>query len=400
MKILAVCQHYYPEQFRITDICETLAKESNDVTVLTGLPNYPSGIVQKEYKFFRRRKEIINNVKVIRCFEIGRRKGKFWRILNYLSYMCSASLKAIFLKKDFDAIYVYQLSPITMAMPAIIYKKTHKNKKINLYCLDLWPESLLVENFSKDGRAYQAIKKISKWIYKRCDSILVTSEEFKSYFKEELNIDKEIIYMPQYAEDFYINQSDKKQQEKNTIDYVFAGNIGKAQSVETIIKAAKEVKNKNIKIHIVGDGTYFEECKNLAKTLNLDNVNFYGKKPAEQMNEYYNMADAMLITLSKNEVINKTIPGKLQSYMASGKPIIGAINGAVNNIIKDSKSGYCVESEDYIGLAKIMDNFASDTIENKEKMAINAYNYYKENFDKEKFISKLLNLLEGGIDNV
>lgn len=400
MKILAVCQHYYPEQFRITDICETLAKEGHDVTILTGLPNYPSGIVPKEYKFFRKRKETINNVKVIRCFEIGRRKGKFWRILNYLSYTCSSTLKAIFLKKDFDAVYVYQLSPITMAIPAIAYKKTHKNKKINLYCLDLWPDSLLVENFSKEGKVYKTIKKLSKWIYKRCDSISVTSKEFKSYFKEELDIDKEIIYMPQYAEDFYINQNNEKQQEKNTIDFVFAGNIGKAQSVETIIKAAKEVKNKNIKIHIVGDGTSLEECKNLERTLNLDNVIFYGRKPAEQMNEYYNMADVMLITLSKNEVINKTIPGKLQSYMAARKPIVGAICGAANDIIKKSECGYCVESEDYKELAKMMDRFATDSIENKDKMANNAYNYYKENFDKVKFISKLLKLLEGGVNNV
>lgn len=400
MKILAVCQHYYPEQFRITDICETLAKEGHDVTILTGLPNYPSGIVPKEYKFFRKRKETINNVKVIRCFEIGRRKGKFWRILNYLSYTCSSTLKAIFLKKDFDVVYVYQLSPITMAIPAIAYKKTHKNKKINLYCLDLWPDSLLVENFSKEGKVYKTIKKLSKWIYKRCDSISVTSKEFKSYFKEELDIDKEIIYMPQYAEDFYINQNNEKQQEKNTIDFVFAGNIGKAQSVETIIKAAKEVKNKNIKIHIVGDGTSLEGCKNLERTLNLDNVIFYGRKPAEQMNEYYNMADVMLITLSKNEVINKTIPGKLQSYMAARKPIVGAICGAANDIIKKSECGYCVESEDYKELAKMMDRFATDSIENKDKMANNAYNYYKENFDKVKFISKLLKLLEGGVNNV
>lgn len=400
MKILAVCQHYYPEQFRITDICETLVKEGHDVTILTGLPNYPTGTVSKEYKFFRRRKEIINNVKVIRCFEIGRRKGKFWRILNYLSYMVSASLKAIFSKKDFDAIYVYQLSPVTMAIPGIIYKKTHKNKKLHLYCLDLWPDSLLVENFSKDGKIYKAIKKLSKWIYKKCDTISVTSEEFKNYFKDELSIDKEIIYMPQYAENFYINQANEKQQDENTIDYVFAGNIGKAQSVETIIKAAKEVENKNIKIHIVGDGSSLKQCQNLVKELDLTNVIFYGRKLAEQMNEYYNMADAMLISLSNNDVINKTIPGKLQSYMIARKPIIGAISRATNNIIKKSECGYCVESEDYIGLAKIMDKFALDTTERKKQMANNAYNYYKENFDKEKFISKLMNLLEGGINNV
>lgn len=400
MNLLVISQHYYPEQFRITDICETLVKRGHTVTVICGLPNYPSGIVPKEYKFFKRRKETINNVKVIRCFEIGRRKGKLWRILNYLSYMICASFKAIFLKCNFDTIFVYQPSPVTVTIPAIIYKKTHKNKKINLYCLDLWPDSLLVENFSKEGKIYKIIKKLSRWIYSRCDSIAVTSKDFENYFKEELDIDKEIIYMPQYAEDIYINQKNKEQQEKTTIDFVFAGNIGKAQSIETIIKAAKEIKNKDVKIHIVGDGSSLEKCQNLVQELNIENVIFYGRKPIEQMNEYYNMSDAMLISLSSNEVINKTVPGKLQSYMLAGKPIIGAISGAANNIIKKSECGYCVESEDYIGLAKIIDKFATDSKESRYKMADNSYNYYKENFDKEKFISKLLKLLEGGINNV
>ena len=400
MKILVICQHYYPEQFRITDICETLVNKGNDVTVLTGLPNYPTGIIPKEYKFFRKRKETINNVNVIRCFEIGRKKGKLCRILNYLSYMISASFKAIFLKKDFDAIYIYQLSPITMAIPAIIYKKTHKNKKINLYCLDLWPDSLLVENFSKDGKVYKIIKKLSRWIYNKCDSISVTSEEFKNYFKEELNIDKEIIYMPQYAEDLYTNIELNPIKKDNYINFVFAGNVGKAQSIETILKAAKELKNEKIKIHIVGDGTSLEECKKLAKDLNINNIVFYGRKPIEEMNYYYNMADAMLITLSNNEVINKTVPGKLQSYMAARKPIIGAISGAVNNIIKKSECGYCVESEDYIGLANVMNKFAVDNVEDRIKMADRSYNYYKENFAKEKFINRLLNILQGGTSNV
>lgn len=400
MKILVVCQHYYPEQFRINDICETLAKQGNDITVLTGLPNYPSGIVPKEYKFFKKRKETINGVKVIRNFIVGRRTGKIWRILNYITYMISASIKALFLKNDFDIIYVYQLSPVTMAMPAIVYKKIHKNKKIHLYCLDLWPDSLLVENFSKDGKIYKIVKKISKWIYKRCDIISVSSEEFKKYFKEELGIDKEIIYMPQYAEDFYENEEVNDKETNNITNFVFAGNIGKAQSIETIIKAAKKIENEDIKIHIVGDGSSLEYCKNLSSQLNLSNIVFYGRKPAEEMRQYYNMADAMIITLSNNEVINKTVPGKLQSYMAAGKPIIGAISGAAKNIIDKSKCGYCVETEDYIGLASIMNQFKNDNCDVKKEMSKNAYSYYKENFDKEKFISELLNVLGGGINNV
>ena len=397
MKILAICQYYYPEQFRINDICESLAKCGNDVTVLTGLPNYPSGKVGKDYKFFRKRKENINNVKVIRCFEVGRRKGAIWRVFNYISFMFFASIKAFFLKNDFDVIFVYQLSPVTMAIPAIIYKKIHKNRKLHLYCLDLWPESLLVDNFSKNSKIYKIMYKLSKWIYSQCDSISVTSKGFIDYFTEKLKITKEINYLPQYCEENIYEES-RNYSEKDTkgkINLIFTGNIGKAQSVETIIKAAEKLKQDNILIHIVGDGSSLQKCKELVKELKLENVIFYGRKPIEEMKEYYNLADAMLITLADNDIIAKTIPGKLQSYMATGKPILGAIGGETYRIINEAKCGYCTKAEDYTGLAEIIKKFTIDNREIRKKMAINSYNYYKENFKKEKFMKKLLNILRG-----
>lgn len=395
MKILVVCQFYYPEQFRINDICETLAKLGNDVTVLTGLPNYPNGIVPREYKFFRKRKEKVKNVNIIRCFEIGRRKGTLWRILNYISFTFSASVKALFLKKDFDTIFVYQLSPITMAIPAIIYKKKCKNKKLHLYCLDLWPESLLVDNFSKDSKIYKIIYKLSKWVYQKCDSITVTSRGFIDYFKNELNIEKEIRYLPQYCEEnFYFQNINNSEKEEKNINLVFTGNIGKAQSVETIIKAVDKLNDDNVYVHIIGDGSLLEKCKELTQKLNLKNIIFYGRKPIEEMGKYYNMADAMLITLANEGVISKTIPGKLQSYMATGKPILGAIGGETNEIIKNAKCGYCTNAEDYSGLADIIKKFSNDSKEERRKMALNSYNYYKENFRKEKFIENLLKIIK------
>lgn len=402
MKILVVCQFYYPEQFRINDICETLSELGNDVTVITGLPNYPEGIVPKEYKFLKKRREKIKNVDIIRCFEIGRRKGIMWRILNYMSFMFSASMKALFIRKNFDVVFVYQLSPITMAIPAIVYKKTHKNKKMHLYCLDLWPESLLVDNFNKNSKIYNIIYKLSKWIYNKCDSISVTSKGFIDYFNEELKITKEVKYLPQYCEENIYKKKNgyvKKSSNKKT-NLVFTGNIGKAQNVETIIKAAEKLKDDNILIHIVGDGTSLKECKELAEKLKVKNVIFYGRKPIEEMKVYYDMADAMLITLANETIISKTIPGKLQSYMIAEKPILGAIGGETNRIIKEAKCGYCVESEDYNGLAEIIKKFNSDSQKIRKEMALNSFNYYEENFKKEKFIKQLLGLLKEENNNV
>lgn len=391
MKILVVCQYYYPEQFRINDICETLVKKENEVTVLTGLPNYPRGKVSKEYKFFRKRKEKINGVNVIRSFEIGRRRGIIFRVLNYLSYMISASIKACFMKEQFDVVYVYQLSPVLMAVPGIIYKKRH-NTKMVLYCLDLWPESVTTFGIKENTLIYKLIDKISRKIYNKADEILVSSETFKQDIKKKLKQDIKIEYIPQYSENILSAKTHKWHKE---INFVFAGNIGKAQSVETIIKAANELKeNSNIKIHIVGDGSSLQECKDLVKKLNLNNVIFYGKKELNEMQQYYNLADAMLVTLTKDAFASKTLPGKVQSCMATGNPIIAAADGETKKIIENAKCGYCVPAEDYKALANKMIEFASKTKVEIAELENNSQEYYNKNFKKDIIINKLIKVLE------
>lgn len=392
MKILVICQYYYPEQFRINDICEELVKKGNEVTVLTGLPNYPEGVVPKEYKFFRKRQENIKGVHVIRTWEVGRRKGSLYRIINYCSYMISASLKVLFMKKQYDCVYVYQLSPVTMAIPGIIYKKLSK-KKMHLYCLDLWPASLTMGGVNENTKFYKIVKRVSSWIYNKADTIMITSEQFKKYLSKELEVRTKTIYMPQYAEEIY-KKTKMKKNTKQTIDLLFAGNIGNTQSVETIIKAADRIKDKRIKIHIVGNGSSYEECVQLSKKLELGNIKFYGRKKIEEMNVFYQNADAMLITLKKDKNLSMTLPGKVQSYMAAGKPIIGAIDGATKEVIEKSKSGYCVNAQDYKRLAEIIEKFAKDSEKTKRKMGENAYKYYEANFGKKDFINNLTKILK------
>ena len=154
MKILVVCQYYYPEPFRISDMCETLVEKGHEVTVLTGLPNYPEGQILGDYRYCRNRNEVLNGVKVIRSFEIGRGNNKLKLFLNYLSFAVSGSLKAFFMNEKFDVVLVNQLSPVMMGIPAIVYKKKHK-KKILLYCLDLWPDSLAAGGIQKSSIIYK-----------------------------------------------------------------------------------------------------------------------------------------------------------------------------------------------------------------------------------------------------
>jgi hypothetical protein len=249
MKILVICQHYYPEQFRITDICEELVKCGHQVTVLTGLPNYPMGYIYPGYKDKSKRHEIINGVDVHRTFTIGRRRGIVFRVLNYYSFMLSSCRRVNKLDDDFDVVFVNQLSPVMMAEAAVKYKKKH-GAKLVIYTLDLWPESLTVGGLKKGSLPYRYYHGVSKKIYKSADKIFVTSKEFKEYFSCEFDINN-CEYLPQYSETIFDPKSCKKEPDGN-IDLMFAGNVGIAQSVDTIIRAAaltKDIENLKKKLN-------------------------------------------------------------------------------------------------------------------------------------------------------
>jgi len=386
MKILVICQYYSPEPFRISDICEELIKKGHEVTVVTGIPNYPMGEIYEGYRNGDKRDEIINGVKVHRCLTIGRKTGAVRRFLNYYSYAISSTLYVSKLKDDYDVVFVNQLSPVMMANAGLKYKKKH-NKKLILYCLDLWPESLVAGVIKRDSLIYKYFHRVSEKIYKQVDKILITSQMFRQYFKNEFGIEDNIEYLPQYAESIFDPDVCRKEPD-GKIDLLFAGNIGVAQSVQTIIRAANETKDIiNLRWHIVGDGSELENCKKLAQELGVTSITFYGRKPIEDMPKYYAMADAMLVTLQADPILSMTLPGKVQSYMAAGKPIIGVISGETNQVIKDTDCGLCCEAEDFNALAKCVYRFSMTN--DHSKMGKNAKKYYINIFSKDIIIGQL-----------
>ena len=393
MKILVVCQYYYPEPFRISDICENLVRNGHQVTVLTGLPNYPEGRILDNYRHGKNKQETINGVKVIRCYEIGRGNNKLTLFLNYFSFAASGSFKAMLIKEEFDVVFVNQLSPVMMAIPAIVYKRKH-HKKLMLYCLDLWPDSLAAGGVKEGSLIYKVFLGISKWIYGNSDLTLVTSSMFKDYFENTLGVNtKNVKHLPQYAEDLF-SQGLGMKPISEKFNFVFAGNIGDMQSVDTIIKAAGELRGQSdIVFHIIGDGSKADECRQLTESLNLNNIVFYGRRPLEEMPKFYEMADAMFITLKDNKTLSYTLPGKVQSYMAAGKPIIGAINGETQRIIEQADCGLCCKAEDYKGLSNLILRFCNS--DKQDEMANNAQQFYLENYSKEQFINNLEDALNG-----
>lgn len=401
MRILVVSQYFWPEEFRINDICKGLVEEGHEVDVLTAIPNYPKGEFFEGFSIFKRGHKKYEGVNVRRCFCIPRGKNsKVKLILNYISFAVSSVFHIPFLLKNkYDKVLVYQLSPITMAIPAIIIKKI-KKIPMDMYILDLWPESLLSTVNIGSQKIKDMMFNICKSIYRCADRLYITSKGFKEKLVSYGINEKDIVYLPQWAENFYKNTHIEIDEELNNLtkdkfNILFAGNVGKAQSVDTIINAANECReNKEIQWIIVGDGSEKivseEKVKNLGLT---ENVVFLGRKPVEDMPKYYNASDVLLVTLGDDELFKITVPAKVQSYMASGKPVLGAISGEGKSLIEESNCGLVCEAEDYKTLSDMAIKMSEMSVDDRNKLGMNGLNYFNDNFDRKILLRKITDLL-------
>ena len=385
MKILVVTQYYYPEPFRINEICEELARRGYDITVVTGRPNYPDGNIYPGYEN-ERFDEVINGVRVIRCKIRPRKTGSANLLLNYLSFWYKASRMVRLLPNSFDLVYSYQLSPITSSKPACWYSKKY-NKPHFLYCLDIWPESV-IENISPKLIIYKYITWLSRKIYSDSDIIGVTSPSFIDYLGKLTNWPKErFVYIPQHARNLQVVQGPY---DDNSLNIVFTGNVGASQNLDVLIDAVELIKNETgYKITIVGSGSDLERLRIKVSNKGLsDKIFFVGRQPQEMMPKYYAMADFCFLSLRDEGTVSWTIPGKLQEYMSAGKPILAAINGDARFIIDDAQCGECVDYNDTTQLASIILFYA----QNKEKIqsyGINARSYYQKYFTLENHVDML-----------
>lgn len=360
LRILVVTQCFYPDIYAVNDIVEEMVKRGHKVTVLTGLPDYTTSKIPPEYRHGKRRHEHYKGADVYRVQTIARHHGPLWRSLNYLSFVVSGSLRAWtqdFTKTEacFDVIYVWEVSPVTMAVPAIRLAKRYR-KPLFLYCMDIWPECVKAMGITERNPAFPIIHAWSRLIYNACDHIAVSSKPFFTYLEKMNRVPlSRMSYLPQYADDTLL-LSDFTKQPDGHVDFLFIGNIGKAQKLDCLIRAMSVFKEKKddsssaankVTLHIVGGGSDEERIRELAHRLGLtDRIRFYGPKPAAEAAQYYKKADVCVLTLDGSTQIGDTLPGKLQTYMAAGKPVIAAANGATKEIIEESRCGICTPAGD------------------------------------------------------
>lgn len=389
MKILIVSQYFYPENFRINDLALELKKRGHEITVLTGLPNYPKGEYFEGYDDTKNCDEVWNDIPVYRCKLRPRKTGSVNLIRNYVSFVIEANKKLKELQnKDFDLIYVFEVSPITVALPAIKLKKK-KNIPVIINIQDLWPENIVAVTGMTNPIIIGLVNKMVNYIYRHCDLILTASPSFVSKIKERINDKDKVRYWPQYST---VNKTDEEVSiyDKEYFNIVFTGNIGEAQGIDLAIEAAKILKDKKICWHFVGEGRSKEKLEKLVNEYGInDRVKFHGFHPEKEIPKYLKDADAALLILKPNPVFEMTIPAKLQTYLACGVLILGCVSGEGKRIIEESKAGIVSEDISVDGLVKVCNQFIELPNDLLNEYKERSYCYGKSNFNKNKLISDL-----------
>ena len=408
-RILFVCQYFYPEVFRGNDIAFHWAEEGHEVHVVTGVPNYPDGVFHKGYGVFKKRQETIKGVHVTHLPIVPRgNDSKIMLMLNYFSYFIVACMYVLWkvfadsfkgflgLKKsfEFDFVFCQQLSPVMMSLPAVLYKKL---KKVLLYTwvLDLWPESLSAAGGISNKHILGFFDWFVKKEYKWSDKILTSSKSFDQSIRTYGDYKGKIVYYPQWSDGSpstpFLPPNYSLPEILSGFKVMFAGAVGEAQGMECNMQATLLTKErKDIKWVIVGDGRRLPWVQQFVKEHGLEEtVLTLGRYPSETMPLFFEKADVMLVSLTDSPLFNLYAPAKISSYMASGRPIIACLNGEGAEVVKAAECGWLVAAGDAEGLAKLVIRLADENKETLNAKGACGLKFYKENFDKEKCLSNL-----------
>jgi len=405
MKILILSQYFWPESFRINDVATELRRKGHQVTVLTGIPNYPQGRFSSGYGWFRPLREDYRGVEIIRVPLIARGNGGGLRLfLNYVSFAAAASILGPWLApSDVEAIFVFEPSPITVGLPAIILGWL-RSAPVLLWVQDLWPESLSATNAIRSPRLLGLVGLLVRSIYRRCDRILIQSRAFDESVRAHGGRQEAIFYYPNTAEDIYrpvrLGSDDPDRRSlPDGFRVMFAGNIGAAQDFPNILDAAERLRERvDIKWIIVGDGrmrAWVEreiERRELRATVFLKD-----RQPVESMPRLFASADALLVTLRKDSIFALTVPSKVQSYLACGRPIIAALDGEGARIVDESLAGISCPAGDSKALAAAVLRLSGMPPSARDEMGSRGLAYFRSHFGREMLLEKLEGWLQESI---
>lgn len=401
LRILIVSQYFWPENFHINHIARALQARGHTVTVLTGKPNYPAGSFFDGYSMFGNDDEQIEGVRITRVPLISRgASGGVRLIANYVSFVIGARLFG-FRKLDgpYDVIFAYQVSPITVGMPAIGAKRKFK-APILFWVLDLWPESISAAGKINNSWILAAVTRLVRYIYRSSDRVLIQSEAFRPRVEAKGTPPEKIVYFPQSTTSMFqpLSASDAPEEKvlmPSGFKLMFAGNIGHAQDFDTVIEAAEMLRDvPKIQWVVLGDGRRRKwlEQEVIRRDLS-DRFHMLGAHPEDSMPRFFAHADAMLVTLRRDPIFSLTVPAKIQSYLACGKPIIAGLDGEGARIVEDAGAGIAAPAGNAKELSQAVRKMYELTKTDREEMGANALAYSQKHFGPESQIDHLVRLM-------
>lgn len=399
--ILVISQYFYPETFRINDICTEWVKRGYKVTAVTGIPNYPQGKFYDGYGFFRKRTEHWNGISIIRLPLIPRGKNSLGLAANYLSFVASGYIWKLFTRLKADMVFIFEVSPMTQALPGIWYAKKH-GVPCAIYVQDLWPENVEIVAGINNPAVIRPIERMVDYIYRSCDHIFATSPSFMREIQKRCRERKKVSYLPQYAEDFY-----QPVERENAVKLcrvlqlaadrrfkiVFTGNIGKAQGLGILPGAAARLKKScsgSLLFVIVGDGRCREEFLQQIRRMQAEDMFLMiDRQPAEEIPAILGCCDVAFVSFMDNRLFAGTIPAKLQSYMACRMPVLASASGETERIVREAECGITADIGSEEDLCRAVEKMMSLDRKKLLEMGLNGRRYYEQNFDKGKILDQI-----------
>jgi len=389
--ILIITERFYPEDFGINDLAQAWQKKGFEVAVLTQAPSYPFDDVYEGYNNKLFQQETWQGIKIFRVFSLmGYKKGVVLKILNYMCFAFFSTIVSILLGRRYDNVLVYHVGPLTQAIPAVLIKKIFR-KKIYVWTLDIWPDSVYAYGFKKRSLLVKALNTFVKIIYTNCDDVFVSCKGFKQKIKK-FAPDVRIVFSPQWVPDgMNFDNISPHDSMKTGFNFTFAGNIGKVQNLENVIRAwaiAVE-KNDRIRLNIVGDGSNLNNLKQIVSNEKIKNVYFWGRKPLKEMPEWFEGSDALIISLIDEPIFSLTVPAKFQAYLAAAKPIYCVMRGEVAQLIQNNGIGVVAEPNDIDDICRGFEDFSQIPKQKLRSMGDNMKDLLAREYDRNKIIRKM-----------
>lgn len=406
MKILIISQYFWPEEFRINDMVRGLTELGHEITVLTGIPNYPRGKYFSGYSPAKLKPELYYGARIVRVPILSRGSRRGLRLaLNYISYAVSGCLMGPLLcRDDYDILFVCQYSPVSIALPGVLLKKM-RHIPLIMWIQDLWPESITATGAVNSAWVLKQVDRLVDYIYRYCDKLWIQSRAFESLL-ETRGIEKnKISYLPNWAEDIYTAGPEGDREIvalPEGFRVLFAGNIGVAQDFPTILDAAERLKSyADIQWLVLGDGSDFTRVQQeVVKRGLVKCFHLLGRYPICTMPWFFSQADALLVTLKETPIFALTIPSKVQSYLACGRPLIAALSGEGSRIVKASGAGLVTEPENATGLAGRVLELCRMDKEARDEMGNRGRLYYEQHFKRGNLIARAEQLMKTAINEV